>query len=764
MTHRLLLVFIILLYRVACYGGDVTTLSGVVIDKSGAGLPGASVRAFCSDSVIYVITDVSGLYNMELPRLDSISVCVSFEGFKPQNFIIIGSKEHIEKNIVLQEDAIALQEVVVQGSNVIHKNDKSIYFPAKNQRKGTNTGLGLLYNMMIPELRVDKRNGNVVTSDNKNVTQCINGVPASLTEIKNIRPKDIIRIDFYTVPTGKFARYDAVIDYVVRHNNYGGYIDIKTSTTVINAAGDYDVTLRYSHGKWVQNLMGGFDFAYNKKNRNEADELVALSPQFERHSLTDKYKRADNNQYLHWGLTKTTENLQLSFKTGMMGNSTPHSDSENFVYYEPEVYSSSKSVILSDSKGIGTYINGYVQWTINKNQYLTFNASYQYGHSGYNRQMSEDTYSSAISTRENSHKFSMGMCYSLNVAKRGNLTFHLFDNGDIFKDRYEGDVVGNQKLVNNTITVSLYYKFAFSKRLNVQSDLSLQHVISKVDDTKENTWLFLPTLYVSYKTSERGRIVLNAKSGSVSPPIEWKSDIYQNVNAYEQIKGNKDLYHIPAYLPSVSYSYSLKKMTMNFVVNSFLAKHSVQDKYYLENSKLVHTYCLGKSFCAFSFVYKLTSYLLNNNLQLSGGVGYDVAKTNDEMREKWRNIRYSIDLMYSCGDFVLSGSYNSKSKGLNFTGSGNFDEPYYYSLSVSYSRGHWYASLSFNNFFSSKPFRTEYMNSSVYKSTVMVRSWEYSPSIMLKLSYNVDFGKKKVEHDDVVPEKNISTGYLCPKE
>ncbi|RRD02265.1 carboxypeptidase-like regulatory domain-containing protein [Prevotella sp. OH937_COT-195] len=360
MDRKILLALAILAYSLASYGQDVTTLSGIVTDKDGAGLPGVNVKAYCSDFRKATTTETNGLYKLLLPKSDSIVVCVSYLGFKKQNLVIRGQKEHVQKNIVLEEDTMALQEVVVRANNVVHKSGKSIFFPTKKQRKGTDSGLGLLYSMMIPELRVNKRNGAVVTSDNKNVTQCINGVRASLTEIKAVRPKDIIRIDYYPVPTGKFAQYDAVIDYIVRNYNHGEYVDIKTSTSIINLMGDYDVALKYNHNDWAYNIMGGLDFTNIGKNRNHADEWVALSPCFEKQSSTDRYRLATLNRYVHLGTTKSTGNIQFSLKTGVMGNSVPHSKSENSVSYSPEVYPSSSYVVRKDSRSIGTYFDGYM--------------------------------------------------------------------------------------------------------------------------------------------------------------------------------------------------------------------------------------------------------------------------------------------------------------------------------------------------------------------------------------------------------------------
>jgi len=594
------------------------------------------------------------------------------------------------------------------------------------------------------------------------VTQCINGIPASITEIKGIRPKDIIRIDFYPVPTGKFARYDAVIDYIVKNADHGGYYDIKTATTIINTAGDYNVVMKYSTKKWVHNLMGGFKFTEDKKGGNSSDEWIGLSPDFEKTSLNNKHKLESFNEYIHWGLSNNDEKLQISIKTGLLGNNTPHNDNENTVCYTPEVYASSSSVTNIKSKGVGTYLDGYVKWAINDKQYITLDGSYQYGHNNYNRQMTENTYTSNLITKEDNHAYYGGLVYSLSTGKSGNLTVMFYDIGEIFKDKYRGDTESNQSLINNFVDGSLIYRHNFSKKLYAQIDLWERYVFSKINDTKENTWLFLPSFYISYKPSEKGRLVFNVRAGYVSPPIEWKADTYINVNEYEQTKGNKDLRHISAFEPSLSYSHNFKNLAMNISYYAFLSRHSIQDCYLTENEKLIHTYSMGSSFILSMLEYKLTSYLLKKHLQASVTIGYDFSRTNDEQQKRWQIVRYSLDILYNAGNFTFSGSFNSKRKGFTFTGSSYYDNPCNYNFSAAYSFGNWYASIDLNNIFSSKQYVTEYMRSSVYTRTAHIIFLDYFPSITFKLSCNFNFGRKKVERKDEYFDRKISTGFLKP--
>ena len=59
----------------------------------------------------------------------------------------------------------------------------------------------------------------------------INGVKASVEEIKSIRPEDIVRIEHYEEPGSGYQNAEAVIDYIVRRRNSGGYVSANLSNS-----------------------------------------------------------------------------------------------------------------------------------------------------------------------------------------------------------------------------------------------------------------------------------------------------------------------------------------------------------------------------------------------------------------------------------------------------------------------------------------------------------------------------------------------------
>lgn len=109
---------------------------------------------------------------------------------------------------VLGQDSIAyreqhLQEIVVKAPHFTIEDDHIMCIPSTQQRKHAHTGYDVLNSMMIPGVMVDRQKREV-TSPFGMVSLYINGRLADAQEIQTLRAKDIQKVEYYDLPTGKF--------------------------------------------------------------------------------------------------------------------------------------------------------------------------------------------------------------------------------------------------------------------------------------------------------------------------------------------------------------------------------------------------------------------------------------------------------------------------------------------------------------------------------------------------------------------------------
>ena len=90
-------------------------IKGKVTDDKGFTLPGATIML--KDTKLGVVTDHDGNFKIEIPKMDTIVLIVSFVGYETQNIHVSNDESKDEKGLVikLKEDVTQMDEVVVTG-------------------------------------------------------------------------------------------------------------------------------------------------------------------------------------------------------------------------------------------------------------------------------------------------------------------------------------------------------------------------------------------------------------------------------------------------------------------------------------------------------------------------------------------------------------------------------------------------------------------------------------------------------------------------
>ena len=115
------------------------------------------------------------------------------------------------------------------------------------------TGYDLLNNLMIPGISVDRLKG-IVTTPVGNATLYIDGRQVDFREIQALRPKDISRVEFFDIPTGKYAKDAYAINIVMKPLNNGGYTQLDACQGAGYLNGDYNLISKFMTGSKSLNI------------------------------------------------------------------------------------------------------------------------------------------------------------------------------------------------------------------------------------------------------------------------------------------------------------------------------------------------------------------------------------------------------------------------------------------------------------------------------------------------------------------------------
>ncbi|MDR2498099.1 MAG: TonB-dependent receptor [Tannerellaceae bacterium] len=179
-------------------------ITGTVRDALGDPLPGVSVQVV--GSAIGTATDVNGGYELTIPSLES-ELQFSYIGFVSQS-VRVGGRKVI--NVMLEEDARLLEEVVVVGYGVQKKSDVTgalTHVGAKEMEarpvtnamqalQGKAAGVDVTSNERPGELGKVLIRGNRSISASNDPLYVVDGVPLmSSSAIETINPRDIESVD-----------------------------------------------------------------------------------------------------------------------------------------------------------------------------------------------------------------------------------------------------------------------------------------------------------------------------------------------------------------------------------------------------------------------------------------------------------------------------------------------------------------------------------------------------------------------------------------
>lgn len=134
-------------------------------------------------------------------------------------------------------------------------------FPTAHQLKAATDGLTLLQRLQLNRIQVDPIRQKITSSNQGDVQLRINGAKVEIQEILALRPEDVIRIEYHDEPGLRYGDGTAaVIDYIIRRHQTGGYVGINISGPITTIWGNNNVTAKVNHKKseWGINYYGGY--------------------------------------------------------------------------------------------------------------------------------------------------------------------------------------------------------------------------------------------------------------------------------------------------------------------------------------------------------------------------------------------------------------------------------------------------------------------------------------------------------------------------
>ena len=737
-------------------------VSGTVKDAQDKGLVGVNIIVKSSEGTFGGVSGRNGEYEVSFIAADTVAVSYSYVGFQTYTFSVIANG-NIKRDVILTDKSLTLGEVEVTASNINMKGDHVTYMPTKKQVNGANNGVMLLFNMMIPQLKVSPMENSVATSDQTSLGIFIDERQADANELARLRPKDIARVEYYDMPTGVFARsgIDRALNIVTKKYTSGGYVDVRTNTKVIYPQGNYSVQASLDKGNVNMLVMAGSNVAKNDNTGSTTKNDYMFDTPFTKYMYYDFNETKNLSDY---GLLRATVRGKRSYflaQAMLAWNETPDNTAIRSVSYSDNFYPAAKSFTSSYSNGLTPSLLLSHQIRFNKKDMLNWNLSYSYSRNKNRSRYEEGDFAPIINNaKDRYHSLVAALNYLHAFGNGGQLNFELANFLNNSNSVYSGTSPSQQEMLTNEFLLISSYTHRFGKKFSLMLRFGIDVNTYKVNGMETVTKLYTrPGLNANYKIDGTSSLTLTAYAGSFTPSLSLMNEAEQRVSEYEIKRGNPNLLAGKPITGILSYS----KYWNKFSLAAYAMYNGTIDNYVnlftIEGSNMVNTHINGGNFHSYVVGVNGVLRLLSNSLQLRLSPTFSHKALTGTYRNKHNRFFIYSEVYYSTGAFSFSGYYTSPQTIL-------VSSPVYskskcdYGMTASWSHRGLFVQVGCSNIFNGKrDYSKNYFNYGAYNTFVKAFSRSLGAQVYLNLSYNFDFGRK-VERQDVKVNTSSNSGIL----
>lgn len=718
-------------------------VKGKLMSEDNHELNYASIRLLSPDSsfVQGTITDSIGNYCLQNVYSGDYLLSISSMGYIPQwHALTIGKQDKKLPLFKLKNNNILLDEVVVNSSSFVRKKDRVLISPTEQQVKHSSTGYDLLYNLMIPGMYVNTQKGSVNTLFGE-ATLYINGQKADYKEVRALRPKDIEKIEYFEMPTGKYAGDKTSVNYILKKAKTGGYIALDGMQNIGYLVGDYNANLKLIHNNTSYMLFAGHSMESNDGIRTDKKEIIHFPKQkIIRTIHVDDAKLKRNKQYAQLNINNSNDKRTLTGKISLVRQSMPDNYSKSIVKYGGSSVNDISSKTETSQTTLMPSLNLNGSFNLGQTQFFNIDFTTTYTNNEYIRKYSEGNYFSHTEADENLYDITFSTDYNIQLKHNNSFGLNFSHLHSISSATYKGSFNKQSHLWTAETLLMGQYNQSFGKvymSLQFGGDL-LQYCLHK-NETKRYLSPHANIL-LNYRINPEHSILYGLHTGNSNPPMEWINNVSQDIDSLSIKRGNPQLEKTDYYNSYLVYSYQKGKINIQVAGLYWGAVNNVFSDYYIENDKLVNTFRTEGNFHqlkgALAITYKISP---NLHLKLSGFYRYnEITGKIKKHRNEWGG---SFDINYYWKDFAFNIHGKSTEKTLD-----NYpafiDTPATYGAFVRWNHKNWMAEIGTDNTFSKHNRTKMYMDMGAYRFHNSSYSRTYQKTGYFKVAYTFDFGKK----------------------
>ncbi len=649
--------------------------------------------------------------------------------------------------------ADTLNGVVVTAKEVVRYDDHLLLYPNKNQRKHAANGFDVLENMMLPGVKVDRNSGSISALGTQAVLY-MNGLPADVNDIKMLRPKDILRIEYYDAPRGKYSGYQLVVNFVAKKYKFGGYVMFNGAQTVGYNGGSYNASATMNHNDMTYSAFvgGGFSGPVSSESTTTARYNLP-SGQIVRSSESEASSKS-NSEYGQLRLRYQNKQTSLTSYFGLSHSNTPRSESTGKIIEGDDVKESRN---LSKSSGLSPSASFSGEHSWHDSNRLMFSLAGSYSCNKYDRSYEENGFSTQTDSKEDAVGLNARINYAYYRQKWSVSAMTAF-MGNLYDAEYSGTYDTKQHMWQHDVVTFLWLNYYFNKRFSLSGAAGFHWQYTDLRGAELfSEWFPRAQLRMQYRT-RRGMLQWNSYLGSSTYSPSVINDTRIDVNPYMVKTGTPYLKRAYGFGSTIYYSGQLGKLRLQLSTNHRYDFNSLITDYYLENNdKIVQSYVWGGRVYNGSAGAAAT-YSFTDNFEVSASVNYQHTSVSSNISRHHNGVSGSAMLKWYLNDFSITPYISFYSKSLDYMSLSYSSQPTYYGLQATYSHKNLYVSLNCLMPFD-KLKRKSRLTTPLYGYDTTSYSRANSQYLSIRVSFSFDFGRRveRVEREKSSANSSLMT-------
>lgn len=684
-------------------------------------------------------------------------------------FSLSGNGQTILKTDGTDSLKVDLGEVRVESAARLSRADRNLYFPKAEQRAKVTNAVGLLSEMQLPGLQVDKIFNNISVAGGGKVLLFINGREVQMADVVALAPDDIVRIEHYDNPSARYGDAQVVINFKVRHAQRGASINADLLEAVNTIYGVDYVSAKVNSGANELSVNynirhASFRELYNMNNETYLLESGDTIHQREE-GIPGRYRYHVHNVQLNYNYMPTEKKM---FNIALRGlyNETPQQDLTSNITNSAFGNETFKLENFLREHKRQTDLDLYFQRTGETDNVFIAGLTGSYtstrSNTDYHIFSEEKTLMNYRNNVDGRKVALIGeLLYEQPLAAATRLTIGAKGTYGRAHNKYSGTAEADNKMQN----IDAYAYAELSRKTDkwltaLSLGGSLLHA-SQADESYTKV-LFRPVLRLGFTPNEKITLRYRASIEGIAPSLSELSAVAVRMDNYQTRQGNPQLKPSTELKNQLTFDFHHKQHSIIANLNYDYRRNPIMEQTIRQGETFVRKMDNQKSW------QRLNGELTAQGYVMYGLFSYRITAGVDHFRSCAAEYNHTHTNPYIAGYVQLAYKF------IALTGDITTHRPHLYGeqlalgedlhdVALTYFRKNFTASIAMNN-----PFADNYrVGSENWNKQAGFENYFYinetSKLIALKVTWNAEFGKSKKRLDRRFQNSDTDTGVVKGK-